>query len=102
MYTCTVQSPYKTSFCSDESLAVAVNLCPQVEYVYIVLADVYISSAKTGVHVYSTQKAGFAAADSCLALLDVDHLRELHLRQEVPHLPGPGLLTDVLSPVLAR
>ena len=54
MYTCTVQSLYKTGFCSDESLAVAVTLCPQVEHVYIVLADVYISSGKMGVHVYST------------------------------------------------
>ena len=78
----------------------AVNLCPQVEHVYIVLADVYISSGESTCVQYT--KTGFAAADSCLALLDVDHLRELHLRQEVPRLPGPGLLTDVLSPVLAR
>ena len=61
----------------------AVTLCPQVEHVYIVLAE-------------------FITSDSCLALLDVDHLRELHLRQDASHLPGPGLLTDVLSPVLAR
>ena len=80
----------------------AVTLCPLVEHVYIVLADVYISSGKMGVHVYSTHKPVITAADSCLALLDVDHLRELHLRQEVPHLPGLGLLTDVLAPVLAR
>ena len=78
-----LRSLYAGESCSDESLAVAVTLCPQVEHVYIVLAD-------------------FITPASCLGLLDVDHLRELHLRQDNSHLPDPGLLLEVLPPVLAR
>ena len=55
----------------------------QVEHVYIVLAD-YITPA------------------SCLGLLDVDHLRELHLRPDNSYCPHPKLLLEVLSPVLSR
>ena len=78
-----LRSLHSGESCSDQSLAVAVNLCPQVEYVYIVLGE-------------------FVTSSSCLSLLDVDFLRELHLRQDASYLPGTGLLSEVLSPVLNR